>query len=296
MFKTVRFASPWICLLFSLVLTSIHPLRAEDPPGSEPAPIRIWKGTAPDSDSRHWPRPDYKEEWETPGQVLKGVTDPAIQVYLPEPQNNTGAAIVICPGGGYQNLWIAKEGWSVAKELQKRGLAAIVLKYRHYDKFAAVQDAHRAVRYARSQAKEWRINPEAVGIGGFSAGGHLAIHMAAQLGRTEHWEHDEIDGLSKRPDFLMLIYPSVYLPEGAVVGTSFPPAFFAAAANDTTTKPKDIISFFSTLLNFKVPAELHMYQRGGHGFGAGTPECNCASWMDLFRNWLEVRGLVSKPR
>ena len=282
------------CLL--AVIPLLWPLTSAQAPDLEhPAPIRIWKASAPDSDAQHWPRPDYREEWERPGQVLRGVSDPSIQVFLPDPKINTGAAVVICPGGGYQNLWIAKEGWKVAAELQKRGIAGVVLKYRHYDIFAAVQDAHRAVRYVRSRAREWGINENAIGVGGFSAGGHLALNMAAQLGRPENWTPDEIDALSKRPDFLMLIYPSVRLPEGAVVDASFPPAFIAVAADDNLTRASDIIPFFDRLRELKVPAELHVYERGGHGFGTGTAQCNCASWLDLFRNWLTARGLDKSP-
>lgn len=260
----------------------------------EPAPVRIWSGVAPGSDAKHWPRPDYKEEWEIPEQVLTGVTDPEIQVYLPERSVNTGAAVVICPGGGYRNLWIAKEGWKVARELQKRGIAGIVLKYRHYSQLAAVQDAHRAVRYVRSRASEWHINPEAVGVGGFSAGGHLALNMAAQLGRQENWARDDVDRFPKRPDFIMAIYPAVHLDKTAVVDASFPPVFFASAADDTKTPADDLLRFVLRLQMLKVPAEVHLFQAGGHGFGTGTRECRCAGWVDLFREWMDGRGLLGK--
>ncbi len=278
--------SVWIAVC-SLALSSTIALA------DEPEPILIWKGSAPGSNAAHWPSPDYHEQWERPGQVLTGVTDPTIQVYLPDPKINTGAAVVVCPGGGYRNLWIAKEGWKIARELQARGIAGIVLKYRHYDRYAAVEDAHRAVRYVRSHARDWRINQHAIGIGGFSAGGHLALHMAAQLGRAEDWTHDDVDALPMRPDFVMAIYPGVNMPEGAVIDASFPPVFFASAADDNLTKAPTIIGLFTRLRDLKVPAELHIYEKGGHGFGAGTPECNCATWLDLFRNWLEVRGALS---
>ncbi len=259
---------------------------------NEPPAIRIWKGSAPDSGAGHLPQAGYHEAWEIPDRILTGVTDPTIQVYLPDPAVNTGAAVVICPGGGYRSVWISAEGWEVARELQKRGIAGIVLKYRHYDRLAAVQDAHRAVRYVRSRAREWHINERSIGIGGFSAGGHLALNMAAQLGRQEDWAPDEIDKLSRRPDFLMLIYPSVQLLEGALVGSSFPPAFFASAADDPKMTPDSIFDFFMQLRNLGVAAELHIYQGGGHGFGTGTSECHCASWLDLLRDWLRAGKLI----
>jgi acetyl esterase/lipase len=269
---------------------------AEQPDPQSVESIRIWRSGAPGSDAAHWPRPDYREEWERPGEILRNVTEPAVQVFLPEERLNTGAAVVLCPGGGYRNLWIAKEGWKVARELQARGIAGIVLKYRHYDVLAAVQDAHRAVRYVRSRAREWRINENAVGIGGFSAGGHLAVHMAAQLARAESWTPDEVDRLSKRPDFLMLIYPGVNLPDGAVVDATFPPAFIAVAGDDNLTTAASCMQFTARLQGLKVPVELHVYQSGGHGFGIGTPQCHCASWLDLFRNWLTARELLAERR
>jgi acetyl esterase/lipase len=258
----------------------------------EPASIPIWKITPPLSDAK--PGANYHEEWEIPGQVLTGVTDPAIQVYLPEPAVNTGVAVVICPGGGYRNLWIAKEGWTIARELQKRGIAGIVLKYRHYQRYAAIHDAHRAVRYVRSRAAEWRINPNTVGIGGFSAGGHLALNMAAMLGRPEDWARDEIDALPKRPDFLMLVYPWVQLDSSGVVDASFPPSFFAVGGEDTRTPADSMLHFFNRLRIQKVPAEAHVFEKGGHGFGAGTPDCMCGNWLDLFRNWLQARGYIKR--
>jgi len=275
-----------VCLI-ALIPLVIVGLAAQNPSLQYPGPIKIWKGTAPDSDSQHWPKPDYHEEWEIPDQVLTGITDPTIQVFLPDERLNTGKAVIVCPGGGYRNLWIAKEGWKIALELQKRGIAAIVLKYRHYDRFAAVQDAHRAVRYVRSRAKEWRIDEHSVGIGGFSAGGHLALHMAGQLGRAENRTLDEIDALSHRPDFLMLIYPGVRLLAGAVMDATFPPALIVVAADDNTTPAADTIQRFLKLRELKVPGELHVYQNGGHGFGIGTPECRCSGWLDLFENWLK---------
>ncbi len=289
---TVIFSVSFLAVIFAVSAIAWSDTVAS----KDPEPVPIWKGGAPGSDSAHWPRADYREEWEIPGEVLTGVTEPTVQVFLPQPSASTGVAVVICPGGGYRNLWIAKEGWKVARELQKRGIAGIVLKYRHYNQSAAVQDAHRAVRYVRSRAKEWGINEQKIGIGGFSAGGHLAINMAAQLGKAEDWTPDGVDGYSKRPDFLMLIYPSVRLSQDAIVDASFPPAFLAVASDDDRTPAPDLVRFFNQLQGLKVASELHIYQSGGHGFGTGTPECNCATWLDLFRNWIEVRGLAPRKQ
>ena len=277
-----------------LVAVLLVPAGAGAQQSAEPQPIRIWPGAAPGSDAAHWPRPDYQETWQQSGRVVAGVTDPTIQVYLPEASLNTGAAVVICPGGGYTNIVIEKEGWRVARELQKRGIAGVVLKYRHYNPLAAVQDAHRAVRYVRSRAAEWHLDPNAVGIGGFSAGGHLSLNMAARLKAAPSPIGDAVDALSNRPAFIMAVYPSTQLGDGAVVDSSYPPTFLASAADDPKVKRAGITAFFDRLQDQGVPSELHVYQSGGHGFGTGTPACNCASWLDLFRGWLEVRGLAPR--
>jgi acetyl esterase/lipase len=273
----------------TMVLMSCPAWGAEAIAAQRPAATPIWQAGAPGSDPAHWPSPDYHEEWEKPDSEIRGVTQPTIEVFLPDPAINTGIAVILCPGGGYRKLCMAKEGWVVAAELQRRGIAGIVLKYRHYDIYAAVQDAHRAVRYVRSRAREWRLNDKAIGIGGFSAGGHLAIHMAAQLGRPEGWDPDELDRLSKRPDFLMLVYPGTGMPPDAVVDATFPPSFLTVAANDDRVSAWDCYGFFSRLQALKVPSEIHIYETGGHGFGAGRPECRCASWLDLFRDWIVGR-------
>lgn len=284
-----------VMLLCVGVVSGLPSLVSTSAPDTDPTPMRLWPNGAPGSDASHWPSPGYHEEWETPGQVLRNVTDPAIQVYLPDPAINTGAAVVVCPGGAYRNLWINKEGWTVARELQKRGIAGIVLKYRHYDRFAAVQDLDRAVRTVRAHAKEWRINEKAVGVGGFSAGGHLVLNAAALQARPETWTLDAVDRLSKRPDFIMAIYPSVQLGDGGIVDGSFPPVFTVVASDDERIGAGQVLQFTGRLRDLKVPVELHFYQAGGHGFGIGTPECGCTGWLDLFRNWLGVRGVLRKP-
>ena len=191
-------------------------------------------------------------------------------------------------------MYIEKEGYKIAAALQERGIAGIVLKYRHYDIYAALQDAHRAIRFVRSKAEVWKINPRAVGIGGFSAGGHLALHSATNLSRAEAWTPDDVDRLSKKPDFLMLVYPGLSLPAGATVDANTPPSFIVNAADDTLTKPEFAIEYFNKLKQLGVPAELHIYEKGFHGFGLGTPDCRCGNWIDLFRNWMAVNKFISR--
>jgi acetyl esterase/lipase len=281
-----------LILLGIITIVFTPPAPAQHPQAKNE--IRIWKNGAPGSDPQHWPRPNYKEEWQNNNQLVEGITEPTVFAFLPAKEIQTGAAVVICPGGGYKNLYIEKEGYKIAVALQERGIAGIVLKYRHYNIYAALQDAHRAIRFVRSKSKEWNINPQAVGIGGFSAGGHLALHSATNLTRAEAWTADEIDQLSKKPDFLMLVYPGLSIPADATVDANTPVSFIVNAADDTLTKPEFAIEYFSKLKQLGIPAELHIYQKGFHGFGLGTPDCQCGNWIDLFRNWLLVNKFIGR--
>lgn len=257
--------------------------------------IPIWPNGAPGSNEKNWPWKDYNQEWKidsaTNKEMVIFVTEPTIQVFLPPKEKNTGTAVIVCPGGGYSIVVIGKEGYDIAKKLNDMGIAAIVLKYRHYDIFAALDDAHRAIRFTRAHAKEWNIDSSKVGICGFSAGGHLALHSAANLNPpVKDRTLDALDKINNRPDFLLLVYPATGLPEGAELNKSIPPTFLVVAGNDGMM-PMSLDLYYK--LNFlKVPAELHIYQNGGHGFGAGTPECNCSNWFELFDNWLEVNKFI----
>ncbi len=258
---------------------------------------QIWPGGAPGSNPENWPWEGYKEEWRidsaTNKEMVIFVTEPTVQVFLPPREKNTGAAVVVCPGGGYNIVVIGKEGYDIAQRLNDMGIAVIVLKYRHYNIFAARDDTQRAIRYTRFHSREWNIDPDKIGLGGFSAGGHLSIHAAANLNppAPEGRKPDAIDSVSDRPDFLMLGYPATNMPKGVEIGAAMPPAFIVVAADDPLMPAS--VDLFKKLRSMDVPAELHIYQTGGHGFGAGTPECHCSSWMDLFRNWLETNKVIS---
>jgi acetyl esterase/lipase len=254
--------------------------------------IPLWPAGAPGSDSRHWPWEHYAEKWERDGALVKWVTEPTLQAFLPPKARCTGTSVVVCPGGGYSVLEIEKEGYAPARALNRRGVAAFVLKYRHYDRAAALQDAHRAVRFVREHAAQWGLRSDRVGIGGFSAGGHLSVKSAACPGQREPWSHDSVDRRRKRPDFLMLVYPALWLPRSAVVDKDMPPAFLVNAADDTLTRPDRCLKFFQKLLKLGVRTELHVYQNGQHGFGMGSSDNGCESWMDLFATWLAINKLI----
>lgn len=225
---------------------------------------------------------------------------PDLTIYLPPASvKSTGSAIVIAPGGGYMRLAIDKEGHDIARWLASRGVAGIVLKYRlpfasgarpeawreARGDFAqsgkltavAIEDAREAMRIVRARAGEWRIQPGAVGMMGFSAGGHLAAMMG---GETD---------AALRPNFLALIYPAV--PRSVPALSPAPPVFMAIADDDPAVRPESLIDYYTALKQAKIPVEMHIYNSGGHGFGMRATGKTSASWPRQFEAWLAERGL-----
>lgn len=271
----------------------------------KPLVVNVWPGEAPGE------KGDVGEEktmpprqGELPVTRLTNVTRPTLTVYRPLPEKNTGTAVVICPGGGYQILAIDKEGEEVAAWLNTLGVTGIVLKYRvparkdqpRYQ--APLQDAQRAVSVVRGRAKEWGIDPARIGILGFSAGGHLSAAAATNHDKRHYAPIDELDKLSCRPDFAVLVYPA-YLAEKLQlnseirVDASTPPVFFVHASDDRISS-ENSLTMYMALKRSGVPAELHVYASGGHGFGL-RPSANPAStWPARCGEWMKARGLLEK--
>jgi acetyl esterase/lipase len=220
------------------------------------------------------------------------VTEPSATIYLPT-SRISGTAIVICPGGGYQHLAIDKEGHDVARWLNTIGIAGIVLKYRLPGSagmrgsdlhqiadsiHAALEDAEDAVRLTRANAAKWHLKPNAVGMMGFSAGGHLAA-MVGMLAPPD-----------ARPDFLVLGYPAI--PAALQVTASTPRTFLVAADDDPAVNAaQNAGRFFAALRAAKVPAELHIYSSGGHGFGILKTGKTSAAWPGALIAWLKEAQL-----
>ncbi|HUB31822.1 MAG TPA: alpha/beta hydrolase [Bryobacteraceae bacterium] len=220
------------------------------------------------------------------------VVEPSVTVYLPTGRV-TGTAIVICPGGGYQHLAIDKEGHDVARWLNTIGIAGIVLKYRlpgnsgrgasslsqvEDSVHVALEDAEAAVRLTRANAAKWHVKPDAVGVMGFSAGGHLAAMMGM------------VAPQDARPDFLVLGYPAI--PQFLNVTASTPRTFLVCADDDPLVNPAENAGrFFAALRAAKVPAELHVYSSGGHGFGILKTAKTSAAWPEALVAWLKEAKL-----
>lgn len=227
-------------------------------------------------------------------RAISSVVQPTITVYLPAKDKANGTGIVICPGGGYQHLAIDKEGHDIARWLNSIGIAAVVLKYRLPGSMrgdsqtdihgvadrihVALEDAEAAMRLMRENATKWNLKPGAVGMMGFSAGGHLAAMMGM------------IAPPDTRPDFLVLGYPAI--PAALNVTSSMPRTFLVAADDDPTVNPAENAGrFFAALRAAKIPAELHIYSSGGHGFGIQKSGKTSAAWTGALVAWLKEAQL-----
>jgi acetyl esterase/lipase len=276
--------------------------------------LKLWPDGPPDSNGITEPEEKYD------GVRLRNVTIPEIYVFLPEKEKNTGAAVVICPGGGYRILAMDHEGYHMAEWFAERGVAGIVLKYRLPNKhhFIPSGDARRAMRMVRANATEWGINPAKIGIAGSSAGGHLASTVGTRFDTGNSNASDSIDWFSCRPDFMLLLYPVITFNEefghmgsrrnligegndfGMVhlysnelhVSHQTPPAFLIHADDDRSVVPRNSVEFYSALKKHEIPAELHIFQKGGHGFGLRENDIPADSWPNLFMDWLKSIGII----
>lgn len=220
------------------------------------------------------------------------VTNPAIEVYLPDPANKNGSAVIVCPGGGYQILAYDLEGTEIAAWLNKLGYTAFVLQYRiPGKKDGALQDAQRAIRLIRDNSKKWNIDPERTGIMGFSAGGSLSARTSILFNKKTYPPVDKADSLSCRPSFTMLIYPA-YLDQGPnytltpelELGKDVPPFFIFQTADDPYGNSALVMA--GALRNAKLPVELHLLPEGGHGYGLRTGKVAGETWPILAEKWL----------
>lgn len=250
---------------------------------------------------------------------ISNVSVPTLTAYLPLKDQANGTAVIICPGGGYSILAIGHEGYNVAEALNKAGVAAFVLKYRLPDskimpnkEIGPLQDAQQAIKLVRERAAEWNIDPKKIGIAGFSAGGHLASTAGT------HFATPVIDNKEKtslRPDFMILAYPVISFTDSIghlgsrtnllgkspspdkiklysnelQVNKKTPPAFLVHAGDDEGVKVANSIRFYQALKKNGVPAELHIYPKGGHGFGLKNPTTPDL-WMERCINWMAGNG------
>lgn len=296
-------------LIFNLLLSMTGVLQAQN------EVIPLWNQEIPNSIKAI----NYKED-----EVLKNgnvefyskVTVPTLSVFSPD--NPNGTAIVICPGGGYANLYVAGEGYKVAKWLNTLGITAFVLKYRlpsdeiMIDKtIGPLQDAQESIRFIRRNAKKWDVNSQKVGVIGFSAGGHLVSTLSTHYNDVVYKANDTI---SAKPNFSVLVYPVISMNEkithkgsrtnllGSLPSTetiekysnekqineTTPPTFIVHAMDDKSVPVENSIEYFLALKKNNVLSEAHFYQTGKHGFGMGRAGTTSQNWTKQFEEWLRL--------
>jgi acetyl esterase/lipase len=242
---------------------------------------------------------------ENPVKRVTNVSRPTLTVFKPAKDKDTGAAVVIAPGGGYNILAWDLEGEEVADWLNSIGVTGIVLKYRvprrpDTPKDApppqALMDAQRALSLTRSKAKEWGIDPKRIGM----LGGHLTAWASTNFDRRAYEAADDVDKVSCRPDFAVLVYPAYLLVKDKDelapdirVGKDTPPIFFAHAGDDGV-RPENSIAMYEALRKAGVRAELHVYASGGHGFGLRPSDKPCSTWPQRCAEWMKAQGLLKQ--
>lgn len=282
----------------------------------EPIVINIWPGVAPDETVQINPERERmspaldrtKVEVNESTRMLTDVSKPTISIYRPAKELETGTAMLICPGGGYWDLYWQLEGEEVAEWLNRHGITGIILKYRvprRPDDIQGeparrpLQDSQRAMSLIRSRAKEWNIQPDRIGIIGFSAGGHLAITTATNFDHRSYEVIDDIDRVSSRPDFAVPVYSgylkakdSIHLAPGLRVPAETPPVFLAHGDNDIISSPEHSVAMYLAFKRANVSAELHIYADTTHDFGIRKTDRTYATWTDLCLGWLKAKKLL----
>jgi len=266
------------------------------------------------AEQKLWPK-------ETPLQTDRQVVDPYYLFYPADPAKNTGTAVVIFPGGGYVGVTMDREGMRLAEWLNTIGVSGIVVNYRRgvdCQHPIPLMDAQRAIRTVRYHAAEWGINPQRIGVIGFSAGGHLAASSGVHYDAGNSAAADPIERLNSRPDFMILVYPVItmndefthagskknllgenpapdlvkYMSLETQITAETPPTFLILSNADTGVPAENSVAFYLGLRKAGVPAEMHIFGPGKHGFDMGLGDPVLSIWPELCKNWLAWRGLL----
>ncbi len=280
------------------------------PPGPGHLTLPLWADGAPGASPNSAVERDATTEKDNliagkPVIRLGNVSKPTLTLYAPK-GINSGAAVVVFPGGGYHILAIDLEGTEVCDWLNSEGITCIVVKYTvpnsgPYPKSsAALQDAQRALGMVRAHAEEWHIDPRRIGVLGFSAGAHLAAALSTHFDQRLYAAVDAADQLSCRPDFAVIVYPAYlalaeenFAPNPEIqVTDQTPPSFILQAENDPIHVENAVV-YFLALKKAKVPAELHIYADGGHGYGLRRTALAITAWPQMAETWLHTIGVLS---
>ena len=285
-------------------------------PAWEPAPghlqMNIWPNGAPNANGAAGTNAPEADTTTAKDNLIVGkplirlgnVSNPTITLYSPIARN-TGAAVVVFPGGAYRILAIDLEGTEVCQWLNFTGITCVLLKYRVPDSgpypksAAALQDAQRAIGIVRQHAAAWKIDPKRLGVLGFSAGAHLAAALSTHFDKRLYDPIDTADQLSCRPDFAIIVYPGYlavaeqdFAPNSEIHVTEQTPSSFIVQTEDDPAHVENATVYFLALKNAKVPAELHVYAQGGHGYGLRRTELPVTAWPRLVETWLHTIGVL----
>jgi len=308
---------PWIVSLTLLLACASLQAKAEVwQPAAGHVQIPLWPGTPPDMMAM--PGPEYAKTGTTllAGKTVTAVSNvsrPTMTVYAPQ-GNNTGAAVVVIPGGGFEILAIDLEGTEICDWLTARGITCVLLKYRvpgapydwHCDcrphnyqvPTMALEDVQRTMGLVRLHAKAWHIDPHKVGVVGFSAGGFLVAEISTHFNKRLYKPVDTADKESARPDFAMAIYPGhLAHDDGSLNGNvpvtrDTPPTFIVQAENDDVDGVQQALTYFAALKAADVPTEVHLYAQGGHAFGVRRTNLPITHWTDLADAWMRTIGVL----
>ncbi len=300
-------------LIFALwVVFAFGDLRAQTN-AWQPSPghtqVPIWPGAVPDA--QPVPGPEYVTNVLSPSGVswiaACNVSQPTMTVYSPK-GTNTGVAVVVFPGGGYNCLAMDLEGTEICNWLTSRGITAVLLKYRvptrspegYGESLPALEDAQRTLGLVRYHAAEWHIDPHKIGVIGFSAGGHMVAATSTHYAKRSYRAVDAADKVSCRPDFAIACYPGhlwnedegFKLNPNVPVTTKTPPTFLLMAEDDHVDRVEQSLVYYIGLKNAGVPVEMHLYAQGGHGFGLRPSKFPITEWPQLVEKWLGTIGMI----
>ena len=268
MIKDIR-----ICLLFLFVIASAS--------NAQNKVLKIWNGLAPGTENK-------KNEETIKNERVWKVYQPDLTVFLPEKRIENRPAILIFPGGGYTHVTIGKEGSEIAEWLNENGIAAFVLKYR-LNREEALKDAQRALSFVRYKAKDFNIDPDRIGVIGFSAGGHLAANLISHPVKEKL--NDAVDSTSCKPNFAVLVYGWLQ-DQYEFITKNNPPTFLAHASDDLTVPVEQSIDYYLMLQKNGVPVEMHIYEKGKHGFGLGEDVGYDINWPKSCIDWMRLNGFI----
>ena len=300
-----------LCLVFAFGRVSAQTNVWQPTPGHRQIPL--WPGAVPEAGKQPVTGSESVMNMVTKDGVrwiaALNVTQPTMTVYSPK-GTNTGAAVVVLPGGGYMCLAMDLEGTEICNWLTSRGITAVLLKYRvpvnkeglYGESRAALQDAQRALGLVRYRAAEWRVNPHKIGVIGFSAGGHLVAATSTRFDKRSYPGVDAADKESCRPDFGIALYPGhlwkrvgpVKLNPNITVTSNTPPTFLVQAEDDPVDPVFESVAYYMALKNAGVPVEMHLYAQGGHAFGLRHPEFPISEWPRLVEKWFGTIRMISK--